>query len=555
MSACRKDLEQRAAAVLELRKRKCARNTTYGFVDPKKGLTRKIINVNGQWVESDHDVDCYLPAKLEVVLKSNKRFIVVYGGRGSGKSIGVADIAISDVKDNGSMIYCLREFQSSIRNSVYSLIKSEIVRHKFDGFDVLQQSIGYKSGQAFEFSGLSRNIDSIKSTHGFKKFIVEESSFLSQDSLDTLTATLRNKPKIGMPSQFNNDVDIGTHPNIDNISIIFIGNPNSSEDAFSKRFIVPFKDHLDKHGIYEDDLHLIVRVNYDDNPYFGDSGLDSEREWDYKHRSSAFYSWKWSGEFNDSVEDGLISSEHFDACVDAHLKKGFKAEGARIAAFDPSDTGPDSKGYAMRHGSVFLAVEEKLDGDTNDGGDWATGLAIQHDVNFFTWDCDGLGIGLNRQIAAKLTPKGIKIAQYKGSESPDNPEAAYKPALGYEVTGVKLIKDTFRNKRCQYYYSLQDRCYNTYRAVVHGEYFDPEKMISFSSEIKELKKLRAEVCRIPTKQNDNGYLDLYTKKEMITKFKVKSPNLADAVVMSLRYIEVQQSHNVMPQPIKPMSTR
>ncbi len=557
MQATRAVLERQASAVIELKRRRSLKRTVFGIVCPEKGLLYAITsNKKGDWFKTEGDIDCYIPAKAEVILKSNKRFIVLLGGRGSGKSVVVTDIRVAAAKDNGSKTYFLREFQSSIKNSVYSLVKDEIARHGYDGFTVLNQSIGFKDASAFEFAGLARNVDSVKSTHGFECFAVEESQFVTQTSLDSLTATLRNKPKNGLPLKFVSVIDdIDSNANIDNISMIFVANPGSSEDPFSKRFIEPFKSQLDKDGIYEDDLHLIVKMNCTDNPWFDDSGLDGERQWDLEHRSSAFYEHKWAAEYNDSVDDGLIMSEWFDACIDAHLKLGFKPEGEKIAAFDPSDTGPDSKGYAMRHGSVFLSVEEKTDGDVNEGGDWATGLAIQQGVNYFTWDCDGLGVGLNRQMASTLTPKGIRIAQYKGSESPDNPESVYKPALGYAINGVKLVKDTFRNKRCQYYYSLQDRCYNTYRAVVHGEYLDPAKLVSFSSNITELKKLRAELCRMPVKPNDNGYLDLYTKQEMKNKFKIKSPNLGDAVKMSLRYIDAQQANSVMPNPIKPMRTR
>jgi len=39
---------------------------------------------------------------------------------------------------------------------------------------------------------------------------------------------------------------------------------------------------------------------------------------------------------------------------------------------------------------------------------------------------------------------------------------------------------------------------------------------------------------MPIKPNMNGLFELYTKKEMREKFKVRSPNCADAVMMSER---------------------
>ena len=55
-------------------------------------------------------------------------------------------------------------------------------------------------------------------------------------------------------------------PDYSNVKMIFIANPEGSEDPFSKRFVVPYLDDLRRDGIYQDELHTIVLMNYDDNP-------------------------------------------------------------------------------------------------------------------------------------------------------------------------------------------------------------------------------------------------------------------------------------------------
>ena len=85
--------------------------------------------------------------------------------------------------------------------------------------------------------------------------------------------------------------------------------------------------------------------------------------------------------------------------------------------------------------------------------------------------------------------------------------------------------------------------------------YNPDELISFSSDIKLIDKLRSEVCRLPRKHNGNGKFELYTKEEMKAKFKVNSPNLADSVMMLMRYIHVEQAPIRMPKPIKPMGRR
>ncbi len=72
----------------------------------------------------------------------------------------------------------------------------------------------------------------------------------------------------------------------------------------------------------------------------------------------------------------------------------------------------------------------------------------------------------------------------------------------YRVTTFALLAMCFRNKRAQFYYALADRLYLTYRAVVHGEYADPDDMLSFDKEAigeNMLEKLFAELTQIQRK--------------------------------------------------------
>jgi phage terminase large subunit len=524
-------------------------HTVYGFVCPQKGFTHAISNEGGEWHETQEEPDLYLAAKLEPAVKTNKRFVIIIGGRGSSKSVAAADIALADAKDTGSKTFFLREYQSSIKDSVHSLLKEEIPRLGFEGFDVQQNTIRYNDQDVCSFAGIARNPDSIKSAHGFKRFQVEEAQFISEESLRTLTPSARRKPKKGLPTQLEEVVD----DPLKNVSLWFIANPSSSEDPFSQRFIVPFQTHLDRDGFYEDDLHLIIVMNYSDNPWFAESGLEAERVWDIDHLSPAMYDHIWRGHFNDSVDNALVMREWFDACVDAHLRKGFQALGAKIASHDPSDRGGDSKGFAERHGSVVTFVAEMPTGDVNEGGDWASTLAISRGVDTFTWDCDGMGIALNRQFEKAFHNKSIALSQFKGSESPDLPDAIYNPSSLTSIQNQKTWREVCVNKRAQYYLQLRDRIYNTYRFIMFGDHADIEDLISFSSEIECLDKLRSELCRMPVKPNTNGRFALYTKDEMKSRFGFASPNLADSVMMLMRFVPTYTQDTFrMPRPLPTM---
>jgi len=450
-----------------------------------------------------------IPRKLLPFIHKKKCFKIAIGGRGSGKSMTFADICLMDAQTQGIKTACFREFQNSIDDSVYSLLESEIERLELEGFEVQQNRILYSGQDAFKFRGLARNPEGIKSMHGFKRFWVEEAQTMSVKSLRALTPTLRE----------------------DESEIWMSGNPKSSADPFSQRFIKPYEKELIKNGYYEDDMHLIVVMNYYDNPFFPDV-LEQERAHDNATLSTAEYLHIWEGQFNDEVQGSIIQVDWFNAAIDAHINLGFKPRGALIAAHDPSDEGGDSKGYALRHGSVFTEISENETGDVNEGCDWATDKAITEQVDHFVWDCDGLGVTLKRQVNQSLKGKKVEPVMFKGSESVDRPDSIYQPIEGEERHKAKTNKQTFKNKRAQYYWRLRDRFYNTYRAVVHGVYIDPDELISLSSEIKDLDVIRSEICRIPQKPNGNGVIQIMSKIEM-AKLEIPSPNMADSMMMTM----------------------
>ena len=238
-----------------------------------------------------------IPRKLQPFLTTRKRYKVAYGGRGAAKSMSIAGALSHKAQVERALIGCIREFQNSLEDSVYALMKAEINRLKIRGFKVLTNKIDHKDGGGMRFRGLSRSIEAVKSMFGFKYFWLEEGQFISDDSLKILTPTLR---------------EAGSE-------LWISANPLSSADPFSQRFILPFQRELDLNGFYEDDMHYIVKVNYCDNPWFPDV-LEAERQRDYKTLPRALYDHIWKGAFNDSVEDSIIKAEWFDAAVDAHKK-------------------------------------------------------------------------------------------------------------------------------------------------------------------------------------------------------------------------------------------
>lgn len=465
-----------------------------------------------------------IPSKLEKFLTTPKRFKVAFGGRGGAKSQSFADILLLKSQTESAKIGCFREMQNSIEDSVHSLLSTEVERLELTGFTAEKATIYNDHGGEFRFKGLSRNPDAVKSMHGFKYFWVEEGQSISADSLKKLTPTLREAGSEMWVSM----------------------NPESSEDPMSKRFITPFLPQLLKDGFYEDDQHLIVWINYTDNPWFPEV-LEKQRQWDYDNLDRAEYDHIWLGYFNDSVEGSIIKKAWLDACVDAHIKLGFKARGQKVVTHDPGDSG-DPRALVARHGSVIEDAQENTTDDVNDSCDWAIDHAIGYNADVFRYDSGGLGLTLKRQVSDALRGKRISWQPFNGAEGPENPEEIYNPVSGDTDSSERTNKHTFKNKRAQMYAILRDRVYLTYRSVLHNEYNDPDKLISFNSKMQCLTKMISELSRIPKKPNGAGLFQIMDKPTMKSKYKIDSPNLGDCVMMQMEEIPDDNADFFKPLP-------
>ncbi|EGE4452568.1 PBSX family phage terminase large subunit, partial [Escherichia coli] len=403
------------------------------------------------------------------------RYKVAKGGRGSGKSWAIARLLVEAARRQPVRILCARELQNSISDSVIRLLEDTIEREGYSAeFEIQRSMIRHLGTNAeFMFYGIKNNPTKIKSLEGIDICWVEEAEAVTKESWDILIPTIR-KP----------------------FSEIWVSfNPKNILDDTYQRFVVNPPDDI-----------CLLTVNYTDNPHFPEV-LRLEME-ECKRRNPTLYRHIWLGEPVSASDMAIIKREWLEAATDAHKKLGWKAKGAVVSAHDPSDTGPDAKGYASRHGSVVKRIAEGLLMDINDGADWATSLAIEDGADHYLWDGDGVGAGLRRQTTEAFSGKKITATMFKGSESPFDEDAPYQAgAWADEVVqgdNVRTIGDVFRNKRAQFYYALADRLYLTYRAVVHGEYADPDDMLSFDKEAigeKMLEKLFAELTQIQRKFN------------------------------------------------------
>ncbi|MEX9215669.1 PBSX family phage terminase large subunit [Providencia rettgeri] len=415
---------------------------------------------------------------------------VAYGGRGSGKSYFFAELAIEVSRRTKTVILCAREFQKSISDSVHKLLSETIDRLGYEReFDVQKNTIIHKGTRAsFVFSGIKNNVTAIKSIQGVGICWIEEAEAVTKESWEVLLPSIRGDKNAEVWVSFN---------------------PKNILDDTYQRFVVhPYEN------------SIVLKANYDINPYFNESPLPAQME-ECKKRDYALYRHIWLGEPVADSALAFIKPEWIEASVDAHIKLGFEARGKRILGFDVADDGDDKNATILRHGSVALSVEEWQGYDVIFSADKVYMDAVKNDVDTVIYDSIGVGSGVKAQFNRK--DKRVKTIGFNAGASVDKPNSAYK--------ANKTNKDMFSNLKAQAWQLVADRFYNTWRAIEHGDKFTDDKLISISSDMKDIEYLKAELSRPQIDYDNNGRVKVEGKKEM-KKRGIPSPNKADAFIMA-----------------------
>ena len=199
------------------------------------------------------------------------RYKIAYSGRGAGKSWSFARYLISVAYTRKTRILCVREYQSSISDSVLRLLADQIeLLGLLPWFNIQATSITCTlTGTEFVFKGIKLNPQGLKSLEGFGYAWCEEAENISEESWLTLIPTIR---KAGSEILVSFNVHLAT-------------------DATYKRFVLtPNKDAIVRH------------TSWEDNPEFP-ATLDAERRY-MLETDPENYEWVWAGnprEISDAV--------------------------------------------------------------------------------------------------------------------------------------------------------------------------------------------------------------------------------------------------------------
>ena len=227
------------------------------------------------------ELNLTLPFKL-APLYEPCRYKVMHGGRGGGKSHGVAQVLLDMGARKPLRILCAREIQKSMRDSVHRLLKDYIIKLGLTEFyEVLDTEIRGANGTLFLFTGLqSHTVDSIKSFEGVDVVWVEEAHGVSKKSWDVLTPTIRK----------------------DGSEIWLTLNPDMDTDETYVRFIESASDDT-----------WVCEINWRDNPWFPEV-LNQERLKAKRTMSKEDYEHIWEGKPR-TVAAGAIYRHELEALL------------------------------------------------------------------------------------------------------------------------------------------------------------------------------------------------------------------------------------------------
>lgn len=380
---------------------------------------------------------------------------------------------------------CVRRFQNKIKDSVYTLIASQIGNFGFQGYEVLAAEIRHQNGTDFTFYGIERNTDEIKSFEGADILWIEEAHNLTEEQWRILEPTIRK----------------------DGSEIWISFNPKLVTDFIYRRFI-----------LNPPPSTRVRLVNYPDNPFLSSTMravIEAKKEEDEEE-----YAHVYLGVPLQNDDRAVIKRSWVEAAVDAHINLEIDLSGARTVGYDVADSGEDKNAIVVMDGGIAVALEE-----------WKAPEDALSESAMRAWAhvaggrlvYDSIGVGAH--VGSTLKDAGKRTGYYKfnAAGAVINPKSQYSPGI---KNGEK-----FENLKAQAWQDVADRLRNTYNAINKGTKFSPDELISISSDLPHLERLKTELSS-PRRSFSKRGLDMVEPKDALAKRGIKSPNLADAFVMA-----------------------
>lgn len=435
-----------------------------------------------------------LNPNLKSFWKTRKPYKLLRGGRFSSKTQDAAGMAAFLARNYKVKFLCIRQFQNRIADSVYTVVKEKIEKAGWeDEFDIGVSSIRHKTtGSEFLFYGIARNLTDIKGTEGVDICWIEEGEGLTADQWEVIDPTIRKEGS----------------------EIWLLWNPRYQVDFVQSELPRLLGDSC-----------IIRHINYDENPFLSDTArAKAER---LKEADEEKYRHIYLGEPLTDQDSVIIKRSWLDACIDAHLKIEGMQDGQAVVGYDVADSGDDKNAAASAKGSVLLDVDEwqgledKLQESTARAWSLAKSLGAK-----LVYDSIGVGAGVGSKVNElnEANKTGVEHQGFNAGGKVVNPD------LLYDADAKIKNKDHFSNVKAQAWWLFADRVRRTFEAVTLGKEYPTDQMISFDSKCKNLESLLIELSTPRKSFDGNGRVKVESKEDM-KKRGIKSPNMADAVIM------------------------
>lgn len=251
------------------------------------------------------ELDIATPRVFVPLYDDGLRYIGAHGGRGSGKSHDRAGALVERALMQPRLRWlCVREVQKSLEHSVKSLVEAKIQAYGAGQyFEIQRDKILTPGGGVIVFQGMQNHTaESVKSYDDFDGAWVEEAQTLSQASLDLLRPTIR---KAGSQIWFTWNPKNATDP-VD----AFLRGQDPKSQA-NQNWKPPPRSR-------------VVRANWSDNPFFGNTILLEEKDYDLS-RDADKYAHIWGGDYLRNSESRVFRNwrvEEFDTPANAEFYFG-----------------------------------------------------------------------------------------------------------------------------------------------------------------------------------------------------------------------------------------
>ena len=415
------------------------------------------------------------------------RYKILYGGRGGGKTLAIAEALIWLASVNRVRIISCRAFKNATNESCAVALKEMVERLGVWGYWNIgrEQMTHLVTGSVILFRGLERNKQSIRGWQNVHVVWIEEAHDMDEESWTILRNTVRAE---------NSEIWLSFNPHERTAAAwkLVLQNPPNA---------------------------YIRRVNYDENPYFPPV-LDGERSTCLRDKPES-YGHLWLGQPDDGGGGRkVLPYATLKRCLDGWDKLKQYVVGRSQVGLDVADQGIDHNALVDREGPAMMSVDRWHGGTLGKTARRAHGFCVDRGSNYLAYDAGGLGAGIRSHMADIHEKEGSDY--YLVPTNFGGMVRAKKALFSRSNTNEQM----FARRGGQLAWAIRMRAEATL-SLLEGENVDPEMCLLINPGIERLDEFMAELSQPEWEEDRSGRI-------MIVKAKPgePSPDRYDAAVLS-----------------------